>query len=48
MASFQYKCTLNQLLVKTAEESTCSNPVSSAPIRASRSLRCRASTTMER
>jgi hypothetical protein len=33
MASFQYQCTLNQLLVKTAEESTCSNPVSSAPIR---------------
>jgi hypothetical protein len=44
MASFQYQCTLNQLIVKTAEESTCSNPVSSAHIRASRSLRCRAST----
>jgi hypothetical protein len=44
MASFEYQCTLNQLLVKTAEESTCSNPVSSTPIRASRLLRCRVST----
>jgi hypothetical protein len=44
---FPYQCTLNQLLVKqqnSAEEPTCSNPVSVAPIRASRSLRCRAST----
>jgi hypothetical protein len=44
MASFQYQCTLNQLPVKTAEESTCSNLVSSAPIRALRSMRCRPST----
>jgi hypothetical protein len=45
VASFQYQCTLNQLPVKTAEEWTCSNPVSSAPIRASRLMHCRASTT---
>jgi hypothetical protein len=35
---------INVLPVKTAEESTCSNLVSSAPIRASRSMHCCAST----
>jgi hypothetical protein len=35
---------INVLSIKTAEESPCSNPVSSAPIRASRSMRCCAST----